>query len=364
MRLGLECHYQRCTSSLALHHPLIANKVEYSIEQLPRIFDESKIAENTGRIKTSLRALLLIASQRRHHQFDMINSIDHADIEPGIISYIPQSLTSIDDDTGHRPAYVRGMVNNSGGTLYDDMNINKDWKLRKQQKPVKGSNNIEDSNDKNSKFSVDMNSDKTPKSLPFTEVAKKSTMMHTHSSGNSSDSKTIKKIPVKSSKISQWGKYSEKVSQPKKNRHIQEFLERIMQKDKEERELSHSVVVKQNKDGEKFSRSQSIEPESVRKSTQKQEVRFNFTSSRQPKILKSNSRENDPIASNDTNKRSEYTELGKSFLNKVKPKSSNSQNGYYQKGHKKFKVVSKKDRDLAKTGKCVQEGGTVSTQDY
>lgn len=364
MRLGLECHYQRCTSSLALHHPLIANKVEYSIEQLPRIFDESKIADNTSSIKTSLRALLLIACHRRHHQFDVINSIDHGDIEPGITSYIPHSLTSIDDVAGHRRAYVGGMINNSGGTLYDDMNINKNWKLRKQLKPVKRSNNIEDYNDKISKFSVDMNSDETPKSLPVIEVIKKSTMMQTHSNGNSTDSKTIKKIPVKSSKISQWGKYSEKVSQPKKNRHIQEFLERIMQKDKEERELSQSVIVKQNKDGEKFSRSQSIEPGSVRRSTQKQEGRFNFTSSRQPETIKSNNRGNDPIASIDTNKRSEYRELGKGFLNKVKPKCSNSPDVYYQNDLKKFKVVSKKDRDLAKTGKCVQEGGTVSTQDY
>ena len=365
MRLGLECHYQRCTSSLALHHPLIANKVEYSIEQLPPIFDESKISENTESIRTSLRALLMIASYKRKYNFHTINSLEHAEIEPGMIAHIPESLTSIDNEASHRSRmYVRGMINNSGGTLHDDMIINKGWKSRRQLRALKGVRTIVDSNDRYSKFSVDMNSEKTPKTLPFIDVAKQSLITQTYSSGKRSDSKTIKKVPVKSSKISQWSKYDENESPPKKNRHIQEFLERIMQKDKEARELSQSVIAKQNKDGDKFSRAQTLEPESARRSTQKQEVRFNFTSVRQPEIIKNNHRVNGHI-SIDINEQKEYKELRKSSLIDAKPKCPNSPNVYHHKSHhKKFKVVSNKDRDFVQTGKSVQEGGTVSTQDY
>lgn len=362
MRTGCECHYQRYTSTLAAHHPFISKKVEYSIAQLPPLINETKITEVTTSLRVSLKALLYVASMKKQ-AYRIKYSVESTDFSFSQRDQIPRSLASIDTPVDIKSSIYKRRIVSIGSSALQDAIVGCDTKSRKQLKVVK---TLEDGNDKTNKPSIDFDSDNTPGILPFIEVIKKSVIMQTQGSNSSRiDSPPQRSSPIKSGKLSKWNNPGDCGSPTKKDRQIQEVLERIVQRDKEARELSGSVLMRQSIEGAKFSRTKTIENSaSNARSLPRKVPKFNFATSRQspthgaPKLKLDRH-----LVSVDIEENSESQKWRKlSLANKTKDKVSSKFNS--NGATKKFKVVSAKTREASNNKQSTQEGGTISTQDY
>lgn len=362
MRLGFECHYQRSTSSLAIHHPFIAKKIEYSIAQLPPLFEPIKIAENTSSIKIVLKAMAFIIHNRRKNNCNFsIHSIDASPYKQIVaIKSLAFLDTPIEANAG---IYKRRVISIGSSALHDaiigDKNSHRQLKMFKTTEEF-------NTDDKISKHKTDFDAESTPKTLPVLDVTKRSIIIQTHSSGKSKDTSPQPIIPIKPTKISNFSKYGDSNSPPRKDRQIQEVLERIVQKDRESKEISSSVILKQTKDSEKVGRTNTIEhPLSSGRKSPRHESKFTFSSSRKSHGLAAlKPKLNIQLVSTRGHETSRSTDLRKSSLaRKLKEHTKTPTNNYFKEG-KKFKIVSAKDRKSNQNTHITQEGGTVSTQDF
>lgn len=364
MRLGYECHYQRSTSSLAIHHPFIAKKIEYSIAQLPPLFEPIKIAENTSSIKIALKVIAFIIHNRKMEKNTSNFSIQSIEVSPYTQTMPVKSLAFLDTPVEANAGIYKRRVISIGSSALHDAILGDKYSHRH----LKMFKTTEDTNtdDKSSKHKSNIDAENTPKTLPLLDVTKRSMIMQTHSSGKSNDNSPQPIMPIKPTKISNFSKYGESNSPPRKDRQIQEVLERIIQKDRESREISGSVILKQTKDSQKLTRTKTIEhPLSVGRKSPRHESKFTFSSSRKSHALAAlKPKLNIQLVSTRGHETSRSTDLRKSSLaRKVKEQVTTPTNNYFKEG-KKFKVVSAKERKSSQNKHITQEGGTISTQDF
>lgn len=193
--------------------------------------------------------------------------------------------------------------------------------------------------------------------LPILEEGKRSAAgtQGTHSQSPQND----KRMPVKAARISPLEiKVDSHSPNSRKDRQIQEVLERIVQKDREARELSQGILRKQSLDRKAFDRTKTYDQKSP---ASRKERSLNFTSARQSHTdrkhpIKSNLRLQ-PIAVAD--------DASKDILAKSSPMDIRFSTPSYggQSKVKRFKVVSAKGgTDCSKA--AGGEGGTASTHDY